>query len=126
MKTIHTPLANISYNETEHILHIKIQEDAEMNLENTKIHYKKINDLVGDHSYLALVEASNYCSVEKEAWQYSSLRKIVLNRKATAHYNSCFANKLTTSFFKTTFKTTTPVQIFNTKEDALEWLKSFS
>lgn len=126
MKTIHTPIADINFNETERILHIKINEHAEMNLENTKIHYKKINDLVGNKKYLALVEASNYYTVEKKAWKYASLKKVVSNRKAVAHYNSCFANRLTTSFCKTAYNTSMPLQIFNTRKDAMKWLKSFS
>jgi hypothetical protein len=42
------------------------------------------------------------------------------------HYNSCEANTLTTTFFRNNYHSTMPVQIFNSKEEALEWLKSFS
>lgn len=125
MKTVHTPIAEIAFNENENILNIKVHENAVMDLVNTQIHYEKINELVANKQYLALVDSSNYYSIEKDAWEYASLLKIVSNRKAVAHYNSCVANIITTSFFKAAYNTTMPVQIFDTKEEAIEWLKSF-
>lgn len=118
-----TPIGEISFNEEESVLHIKINEFAEMNLENTKIHYKMINELVKDRPYVALVEASNYYAIDKEAWKYASLNEVVSNRKAVAHYNPCLANRLTTSFFLRAYSSCMPVKLFNAKQEALEWLK---
>lgn len=126
MKNIETPIATISFNKGESILHIIVKENAEMNVENTQIHYKKINKLVGNQQYLALVDSTNFYSVDKEAWKYASLEEIASNRKAVAHYNSCDANILTTTFFKNNYHTLMPVKIFDSKESALEWLKSFN
>jgi hypothetical protein len=124
MKTVNTPIAEISFNEAEHILHVKVLEDAEMNLANAQIHYKKIHDLVGNRKYLALVDASNYFTMEKEAWQWASMREIASNRIAVAHYNSSFANTISTNYFKTMYNSVMPVQIFPTKEEAVKWLKT--
>lgn len=126
MKTVTTPIAIITFDEPESILHIEVRKDAEMNLENTQMHYEQINELVANKKYTALVDSTNYFSVDKEAWQYASLLKIVSNRLAVAHYNSCDANILTTSFFKKAYHTAMPVEIFNTKKEALDWLKNFS
>lgn len=126
MKIINTPLAEINFNHHDNILHIKILEGAAMNLKNAELHYKQINDLVGDKKYLALVDASDYFTMEKEAWQYASSKEVVSNRLAVAHYNSSFANKLATKFFKTSYQTSMPLEIFTTKEEAIKWLKSIS
>jgi hypothetical protein len=61
--------------------------------------------------------------VEKEAWKYASQKEIVSNRLAVAHYNSCDANRIETNFFKTTYNTLMPMEIFTTKEEALNWLR---
>lgn len=121
-----TPIGEISFNEEERILHVKIKEYAEMNLENAKVHYQMINELVNHRPYLALVEASNYYSIDKEAWKYASLNEVVANRKAVAHYNPCLANRLTTSFFTKAYSSCMPVKVFKVKEEAEKWLKEVS
>jgi len=126
MEIVQTPIAEIFFDKNNSILNIKVIEGAEMTLENTKEHYQKINSLVGDRKYLALVDAGNYYSVEKQAWEYASSKEVASNRLAAAHFNSSSANRLTTSFFKTAYDTPVPVQIFETKEEALAWLSSFS
>jgi len=125
VKTAYTPIAEICFDESESILHIKVLEGAEMNLLNTQRHYQEINNLVGKKKYLALVDASNYFTMEKAAWEYASLKEIISNRIAVAHYNSSVANKLATKVFKAAYKTSMPVEVFQSKETALEWLISF-
>jgi hypothetical protein len=124
MELLNTPIAEITYNDNEHILHIKIKEDAEMNLSNAQTHYKKINSLLGDKKHLVLVDASNYYRIDKNAWEYASKKEVVSNRIAVANYNSCDANKLQTQFYKANLNTLMPVEIFNSKEEAIKWLKS--
>ncbi|MCW3075960.1 MAG: hypothetical protein JWO32_569 [Bacteroidetes bacterium] len=126
MSTAITPIANLSFEENESILHIKIRENAEMNLENAKAHYSTINELVKNKKYLALVESSEYFTMEKEAWQFASGKNIISNRVAVAHYNSSLANRLNVSYYKSKLSTAMPLQIFKTKQEALHWLKSFS
>lgn len=126
MEIIRTPIAEISFNKEESILFIKLIEGAEMSLENAKAHYEKINALVGGAQYLALVDASNYYTIERNAWAYASQKEVYSNRRAVAHFNSSTANKLTTSFFKTAYDAAMPMQIFDTRKEALKWLKSFS
>lgn len=126
MKKDNTPVAELSYDEAERILHIKLHDGARMDMENTRVHYDKINKLVAGKDYLALVDATNHYTVEKDAWYYASQKEIIANRKAIAHYNSSAANKLTTSVFKSLYNTSMPLQIFETKEQALKWLKTFA
>jgi hypothetical protein len=124
MKIIYTKIAELRYKEEEALLFIKVLEGAAMNLENTKNHYEAIKNLTGNKKYLALVDASNYFTIEPAALEYASMPQVVENRIATAHFNSSFANSLTTNFFKAHYNPPIHITIFETKREALEWLKS--
>jgi hypothetical protein len=124
MRNFKTPLAEISYNDREQLLHVRILEGAEMTLTNAQVHYEKINSLLGNKKHVVLVDAKHYYRIDKEAWIYASKKEIISNRIAVAHYNSCHANKLETSFYKAQLNTAMPVEVFNTKEEAVKWLRS--
>jgi len=125
MKVVYTPIAEISFDEKERILHVNVLENAEMSLENAQEHYNQIKNLVGDLKYLALVNSSRYYTIQKEAWEYASTKEIVANRVAVAHYESLVSNKLTANFFKATYQTAMPFRIFESREEALSWLRGF-
>jgi hypothetical protein len=125
MKVIFTPIAEISFDEKARILHVNVLENAEMSLENAQEHYNKIKSLVGEKKYLALVNSSKYYTIEKEAWEYASNKEIVANRVAVAHYQSLVSNKLTANYFKATYQTAMPFRIFESREEALSWLRGF-
>ena len=108
MKTVITPLAEISFDKETTILHIKIFENADVNLENARKHF----DLV-EHYIIA-----------KESWEYASKVHVLSNRKAIAHYNSSNANNLTTTLFKALYKSSIPFKIFKTQNEAIEWFKT--
>jgi hypothetical protein len=124
MEFLETPIAEITYSDADRILHIKIKEDAEMTLANARTHYNKINSVLGNKKHLVLVDASNYYRIDKNAWEYASKKEIVANRVAVANYNSCDANKLQTQFYKASLNTLMPMELFNSKEEAIRWLKS--
>jgi hypothetical protein len=124
MKLAYTQIAELRHNEEDCILSIKILEGAEMTLENTRMHYHTINKLTENKKYLALVDAANFFTVTPEALKHSSLPEVLSNRIATAHYNSSTMNKLTTNFFATYYRPPIPIRIFNTKKEAVAWLKS--
>ena len=125
VKTARTPIAELQYSTKDRILHITILNGAEMDLTNAKIHYEKINELTGNKKHLVLVNAANYYRIAKEAWQYASSHDVVANRVAVAHYNSCDANILEMKFYRSTLHTAMPVEIFDTKEEALIWLRLY-
>lgn len=124
MKTVITPLAEISFDKEIAILHIKIFENAEVNLENAKKHFKLVEQLIGREPHFALVDATHHYIIEKEAWNYASKEHILSNRKAIAHYNSSNANDLTTTLFKSIYKSSIPFKIFKTQNEAIEWFKT--
>jgi hypothetical protein len=125
MGSIRTKIAEISFDETESRVLIKIRENAEMTLENTIEHFEKIQKLTSNKPYLALIDASKYFSAESDALKYSASKAALGNRIATAYFNSTVANKLTINFFNRAFDLPIPLKIFEGKEEALTWLKSF-
>jgi hypothetical protein len=125
MKSLRTPIADISFDENDNILHIKVREGAEMTLENATTHYRNISDLIGNKKYLALVDAKEPFTINQDAWQFASHKEVATNRVAVAHYNSCPSNKLTMNFFKSVYDTSMPIKIFNSESEARQWLFSF-
>ncbi|MGZ3899764.1 MAG: DUF7793 family protein [Bacteroidia bacterium] len=124
MKTVITPLAEISFDKETTILHIKIFENVGVNLENAKKHFELVDQLIGQEPHFALVDATHHYIIEKEAWEHASKVHILSNRKAIAHYNSSKANNLTTMLFKALYKSSIPFEIFKTQNEAIEWFKT--
>lgn len=123
MEIVYTDIAELRYKTDDIILNIKILEGAEMNLANTKRHYQLINELTRNKKHLALVDAINFFTITPEGLHYSSRPETVANRIATAHYNCSAVNKLTTNFFVNYYRPPIPIKIFDTKEEAIAWLK---
>jgi hypothetical protein len=124
MKIIRTEIAELNFDEEESILHIKMLEDAHMNLQNTKEHYNIIKELTKGCKYLALIDATNYFKIDGDASKFAALPETTKDRVAAAHYTLNVSNRLTANFFRLFYKPEIPVQAFKTKEDALRWLKS--
>jgi hypothetical protein len=123
VELIYTDIAELRFKRSELILDLKILEGAEMNLENTKRHFKIINELTENKKYMAAVDATNFFTVTPEGLHYSSQRAAISNRVASAHYNSSSVNKLTTNFFATYYRPPIPLKIFDTRKEAIAWLK---
>jgi hypothetical protein len=124
VKLAYTDIAELRYKEEDSLLRIKIFEGAEMSLENSRRHYQIINQLTDNKRYLALVDATNFFTITPEALRHCSLPEVVNNRIATAHYNSSTMNKLTTNFFANYYRPPIPIRIFDSEQEALEWLRS--
>jgi len=123
MEITRTAIAELSYDVDDSLLHIRMMKGAEMNIENTIEHYRTIERITGGKKYLALVDASEYFTIDSETLKYTSLPQTIEKRIATAHYQSALGNKLTMDFFRKFHKPPLPVNLFETKEEAIEWLK---
>jgi len=121
---VRTEIAEISFDESTSILHIKMFEDAKMDLENTVEHYDLIKSLTSGKKHLVLVDATHFFSIDEKALQYAAQPETTKNRIATAYFTTHLGNRFTTNFFKTFYKPNLPVQSFKTKQEALEWLKT--
>lgn len=126
MKVLNTSISVLSYNEEDSILHIEMLPDADMNLETTKEHYDAINLITNNCKHYVLINSQNYFTIDSESFKYASLSSTIKNRLASAHYNCSFANSLTVNFYKNNHRPGIPMNIFNTKEEALEWIKSLT
>jgi hypothetical protein len=124
MKIVKTEIAELHFNAKESILHIKIIKGAEMNIKNTEEHYKTIEEITGGKKYLALIDSSEYFTIDSETLKFTASPKITEKRIATAHYRPSMGNKLTIDFFRKFHSPSLPVNSFATKKEALEWLKS--
>jgi hypothetical protein len=124
MKQAYSAIAKLEFDESESILYIEIMEGAEMNVNNTKEHYDTIKTLTNNKPYLALIDASIYYIADAQSLKYAASSDVINNRVASAYYNSSFANTLTINFYKSYYKPSLAIQLFKTKEAALEWLKT--
>ena len=115
-------IGDLSYDEPNRILHIKLHDWADMNVQNTRRHYKIINELTKGQHYYALIDAEKYFSFENTAFQITTQREVLGNRLASAHYNSNFANRLNVIIYNSAFSPPIPVRYFNSKGEALSWI----
>lgn len=122
--SISTEIAELSFDEKNLILHIRMKEGAEMNLENTKDHYELIKEITYNTRHRVLVDSSLFFTVDSSAFKYSTKEEFTSKRIAVAHYNPCLANRLLLHYFKGTYSPPMPFKIFKNKEEALKWLKS--
>ncbi|HET6991218.1 MAG TPA: hypothetical protein VFJ43_07845, partial [Bacteroidia bacterium] len=86
--------------------------------------YKAIEEITDGKEYFALIDSSEYFKMDADALKFAAMKENIGKRKAAAHYNLANANKLTTDFFRNFYKPSVPIQTFNSKEEALNWLLS--
>lgn len=122
MGTFSSEIAELIFLKEENILHIKIRQGSQMNLKNTVDHYDLINKITQGNKYKALVDASEYFTIDPDAFEYAATPAALENRIAAAHYNGEIANKITATYFKNHYQPPIPFQQFNSKEEAMAWL----
>ncbi len=123
METALTEIAEVHYDRTEAIVDIKILEGVEMTLENTRQHYHVIKNMTHNEPYAALIDASNNYTIGPETLHYTSLAETIGGRVATAHYNVSHSNAFTLNAFRYNYRPPVHIELFDNKEEALEWLK---
>jgi len=124
MKTDLSPVAELSFDEKESILYVKMLDGAVLNLKNTIQHAKQMEVLTANKPYLALIDTTNFFTMDEETLQYSSIpSNRPSNRIAMACYNPNLANRFTVEVFRKFGKPTYPIEVFTTKQEAIIWLK---
>lgn len=124
MKTIHTKVATFSYDQNERLLHMKILNGAEIELENAIENYEAAQLLVAGHKHLLLVDGTSNVYISKEAKVYSAKQK-PNSPIAMAVIVTSAANRLVGNFYINFNKPAVPTRLFTTEDKAIEWLKSF-
>ena len=122
MKTIITQISELQYDEKEYILYIKIKNDVSVDLESIKEHFKATSLLTKNENHFALIDATNYFSIDEEALKYAAMEEYTTGRVAAAFYSANLSSRLTIHFFKLFRRPSYLVQLFKKKEDALNWL----
>ena len=123
MKSALSSVAELSFDELQSILNIKMLKGAVLNLANAKHHGIKIQELTQNKPYLALIDTSHFFTIDEDALKYAAIPSKLENRIAAAYYNPNLANRFTVEIFRKIGNPAFSVQIFNKKEDALQWLK---
>lgn len=122
-RNVTTTIADISFDEEEGLLHVKIVEKADIKHIDLVAHLDAVKELTGSNKYAALVDCSNYFKIEPESLLTYSLKKSSPNRIASAFYNINQANGVIMNFFKNYYEPEVPVELFETQYEALQWLQ---
>lgn len=123
-KKIKTNTADI-WMDKEGIVHLKMKKGAKVDLQEIERHfdiYRKLG--CQKHKTLHLFEGGIFFTFEKEAMQYASKHSSDLFI-ASAIVNNSLAVRLLINFFNIFFNNSFSFKMFNTKGQALEWLRSF-
>ena len=121
---IETKTANI-WIDNEGVLHLKIKDGAKIDAQELKTIFSAYKKLGCDtNKRLQLIEGSNYFTLDRKLVDKANKErhKYII---AAATVNNSLSLLLLFRFIHKFHKLTSPIEIFRTKEAALEWLRSF-
>ena len=117
-------ISAIIWIDDEGILHLKIKDGAEIDLQEMKIIvnvYKKLG--CATNKRLQLIEGSNYFTLDEQARNHS----LTVRHKyliATAIINNSLVVAILYEFIRDATRYP-PIEIFKTRSEALDWLRKF-
>lgn len=121
---IETETAQIWIDE-EGILHLKIKEGAEVDLQEVKTCFDTYQKLgCKENKVLQLIEGGTFFTFDKEAQKYAAKHGRYFFIAAAIVHNS-LAIRILFNFFNNFFKHPVPFKMFDTEEKALKWLRTF-
>jgi hypothetical protein len=105
------------------IIHASLKEDFEdVDLEAMKKFTEVIKEFGGGKKLKVIIEIASFNTMTEEAKNYSASEESQLYTKANAIVINSFAAKLSANFFIKFNKPARPTRIFNTVDEAVEWL----
>jgi hypothetical protein len=105
------------------IIHASLKEDFEdIDLETMKKFTEVLKDLGAGTKLKVLIEIKSFNTMTEEAKKYSASEESQKYTKANAIVINSFAAKLSANFFIKFNKPSRPTRIFNTVDEAIEWL----
>ena len=116
---------NEKYVDSNGILRIKVIEGAHIDLVSLKEDGEVNLQLTGDRKTLALYDSRGFFTIEPEAREYLRSGIVDPTRIATAVLTDRLATKLLVNFFIRFNKPKTPMKMFTSEDEALDWLKNF-
>lgn len=121
-KEIITKCASFSIVE-DGILFIKLFEDSEIDLFESKLMQKKSLEITSDKKFVALIDARAKLSVTKESREWGSTPEAQKNMLAQAILVNSLANKLVGNFIIKFHKPPAKTALFTEEKYALNWLR---
>lgn len=108
---------------SDDIIHASLKEDFEdIGIETMKKLTEVIGELGGKRKLKAIIEIQSFNSITEQAKNYSASEESQIYTKANAIVINSFAAKLGANFFIKFNNPTRPTRVFNTVEEAVEWL----
>lgn len=112
-------IGNMYYDSFSHILHIKINEDSEINLESIRSHLDQ-RSIICKEPYVAIIDASNYCKIEYTEIECLLNHPNLVLCLGNIFYNISLANKIAKLYFKNLASDDKLFIYCKTKENAIE------
>ena len=108
----------------DHIVFVRIKENAEISVESMQEQYEVQDKLVGNDVYGVLVDGTKNSNVPVNTREFMAKRN-PKNRIATAIItNNNLATNIIANFYLKFHKPKNPTKLFNKETDAITWLKS--
>lgn len=107
------------------VLWIKVLEGAFIDLPSLMEDASVNDSLTGGKKALALYDARNFFTITPDANDYIRSGILDTSRIATAVVTDKLATRLIVNMLVKFKKPKTPLKMFNTEEDALQWLSTF-
>jgi hypothetical protein len=108
------------------ILFITLKEDAEIDVDQIKEAIRGRKEIQKDLPMLTLTDIRNLYSISNKARIFAAKNESIRElNKAMAILTSSLATKMFANFFIKVNKPKTPTKMFDSKEKALNWLKTF-
>ena len=126
LETVHQRISTIEF-WSNGITYIKMDDNAEMMLEDSLAQYHELKARFdGKNKFKLLVEPGRYTGISAEAREFSSQKENNAMTTASAVIIKSLAHRLVINFvINFTQKQTMKMQMFDSKEKAIEWLLSF-
>lgn len=109
----------------DRIINIVVKDNVEIEVEDV-LDIRKTNErLSKNENYLVVLESGFHSSITREARELSAKKEYGEQRKAMAFVITSLAQRIIGNFFININKPPTPTKIFNSREEALVWVKKF-
>ncbi len=124
MKTIDLKKSKVTLLD-EGILHIHLKGGTEYELEDAVLVVEAMGKLGGGRKFPVLIDAGEFVSIDKEVRIFSASPESNIYTLADAIAYVSLAQKLIADFYIKYNKPVVPTKDFPSKEEAIEWLKTF-
>lgn len=106
------------------ILRVKPRPNAEVDLDDVILYFENADRLTEGQKVPVLVDSTEPYTTSKRGQQYSAQRSH--NRIATAVVTTSTITNMLTNTYVSVFKPASPIRLFTSETEAIEWLKKMA